>query len=127
MLKPGTADWLREALRKQTLSRAALARQLCELDGWRNRKDELCAALARKGLLRLAAELGLPLLECLAFDAATAWQVSSPARYARDAPRTPVGEVLTWDEIKVLWALVRADDLWPGAERDCAPPSDIRT
>ncbi len=61
MLKLGTADWLREALRKGTLSRAALARQLYELDGWHNRKGELCAASARKGLPRLAAELGLPL------------------------------------------------------------------
>ncbi len=61
MLKPSTADWLRGALREGTLSRAALARQLCELDGWRNRKGELCAASARKGLPGLAAELGLPL------------------------------------------------------------------
>ncbi len=61
MLKPDTADWLRQALRKGTLSRAALARRLCELDGWRNRKGELCAASARKDLPGLAAELGLPL------------------------------------------------------------------
>ncbi len=61
MLKPDTADWLRKALRKGTLSRAALARRLCELDGWRNPKGELCAASARKGLPGLAAEIGLPL------------------------------------------------------------------
>ena len=67
------------------------------------------------------------LSKCLAFDAVTAWQVSSLARYARDAPQTPVGEVLIWDEIEVLWALVRADDLWSGAEQGRAPPSDIRT
>ncbi len=61
MLKPDTADWLGKTLQKGKLSRAALARQLCELDGWRNRKGELCAASARKGLPGLAAELGLPL------------------------------------------------------------------
>ena len=61
MLKPGTADWLRDALREGKLSRAAVARQLCERDGWRNQKGELCAASARKGLPRVAAELGLPL------------------------------------------------------------------
>ncbi len=61
MLQPDTADWLRKALRKGTLSRAALARRQCELDGWRNPKGELCAASARKGLPGLAAEIGLPL------------------------------------------------------------------
>ncbi len=61
MLKPDTADWLGKALQKGKLSRAALVRQLCELDGWRNRKGEVCAASARKGLPGLAAELGLPL------------------------------------------------------------------
>ncbi len=35
------------------------------------------------------------LCKCLAFDAVTAWQVSSLASYARDAPQTPVDEVLT--------------------------------
>ncbi len=51
------------------------------------------------------------LSKCLAFDAVTAWQVSSLARYARDAPQRPVDEGLTWDEITVLWANVQADDL----------------
>ncbi len=61
MLKPGTADWLRDALGESALSRAAVARRLGELDGWRNRKGELCAASARKGLPELAAEFDLPL------------------------------------------------------------------
>ena len=67
------------------------------------------------------------LSKCLAFDAVTAWQVSSLARYARDAPQTPVDAVLTWDEIAVLWAIVQGDELWPGAARGRAPPGDIRT
>ncbi len=38
MLQPLTVEWLDGALRKGKLSRAALARQLCERDGWRNPK-----------------------------------------------------------------------------------------
>lgn len=58
---PGTADWLRDALQEGALSRADVARRLGELDGWRNRKSELCAAYARKDPPRLVADLGLPL------------------------------------------------------------------
>ena len=61
MLKPSTAEWLRQALLEGALSRAAMARRLCELDGWRNRQGKLCAASARKALRRLAADLDLPL------------------------------------------------------------------
>ncbi len=61
MLKPGTGDWLRDALLEGLLSPATLARRLCELNGWRNRKGELCEASARKGLLGMAADLDLPL------------------------------------------------------------------
>ncbi len=63
----------------------------------------------------------------LAFDAVTAWQVSALARYAREAPQTPVDEVLTWDEITVLWIRVQAQELWRPTTRDRAPPRDIRT
>ena len=63
----------------------------------------------------------------LAFDAVTAWQVSALARYAREAPQTPVDEVLTWDEITVLWVRVQARDLWRPTARDRAPPRHIRT
>ncbi len=61
MLKLGTADWLRDALREGALSRAAVARRLDELDGWRNQEGEVCAASARKGLPWLVADLDLPL------------------------------------------------------------------
>ena len=60
-MKPETAQWLRRELRRGELSRAALGRGLCEQDGWRNPRGELCAASARKALPRLAAELGLEL------------------------------------------------------------------
>ncbi len=73
--------------------------------------------------LRTAAALS----KCLAFDAVTAWQVCSLARYARDAPQTPVDAVLTWDEITVLWSLVQRHALWRPRERGRAPPCDIRT
>ena len=61
MLNSVIADWLRDALQEGALSRADVACRLCELEGWRNRKAELCAVSARKDLPRLAAELGLPL------------------------------------------------------------------
>ncbi len=54
-------------------------------------------------------------------------KATSLARYVRDAPQTRVDEVLTWDEIEVLWVQVRALDLWRPTEPDRAPPGDIRT
>ena len=67
------------------------------------------------------------LKKCLVFDAVTAWQVFSLARYARDAPDTPVEEVLTPDEREVIGTLVRKQQLLPPQERGRAPPPDIRT
>ena len=61
MLKPETVDWLRLELQRGGLSRAALGRGLCERDGWRNPRGELCAASARKALPQLAAKLQLEL------------------------------------------------------------------
>ena len=43
MLKPGTVQWLQQALRQGGFSRAGLARELCERDGWRNARGKLCA------------------------------------------------------------------------------------
>jgi len=67
------------------------------------------------------------LQKCLAFDAITAWQVFSLARYAREAPDTPAAEVLTRDEMRVIWAQVKAKRLLPPQERGRPPPGDIRT
>ena len=67
------------------------------------------------------------LKKCLVFDAVTAWQVFSLARHARDAPDTPVEEVLTPDEREVIGTLVRKQQLLPPQERGRAPPPDIRT
>ena len=50
MLKPTTVQWLRGELQSTSLSRAELARELCQRDEWRNPLGELCAASARKGL-----------------------------------------------------------------------------
>ncbi len=61
MLKPETVQWLQRALQQGGCSRAGLARELCERDGWRNPRGKLCAASARKALLRLAEQLGLAL------------------------------------------------------------------
>ena len=61
ILKPGTVKWLRQELQRGELSRAALGRGLCEQDGWRNPRGELCAASARKALPGLAAQLRLEL------------------------------------------------------------------
>ena len=54
MLKPETVRWLQWALQRGGFSRAGLARELCERDGWRNPRGKLCAASARKALPRLA-------------------------------------------------------------------------
>ena len=67
------------------------------------------------------------LKKCLVFDAVTAWQVFSLARHARDAPDTPVEEVLTPDEREVIGTLVRKQQLLPPQERGRDPPPDIRT
>ena len=48
-------------------------------------------------------------------------------RYAREAPETPVAEVLSQAAITVIRTLVVGERLLPPAERDCAPPGDIRT
>ena len=61
------------------------------------------------------------------FDAVTAWHVFSLARYARDAPDTPVEDVLMSDEREVIETPVDKQQLLPPRERGRAPPSDIRT
>ena len=67
------------------------------------------------------------LINCLAFDAVTAWRVCSLDRYARDAPDTPAAEVLTEDERQVIGTVVRAERLLPPSERDKPFPPDIRS
>ena len=57
------------------------------------------------------------LAKCLAFDAVTAWRVFSLDRYARDAPETPVEQVLSADERQVIGTLVRGQRLLPPGER----------
>ena len=61
MLKPETVNWLRRELRRGALSRAGLGRGLCERDGWRNARGELCEASARKALPQLARDLRMEL------------------------------------------------------------------
>ena len=53
--------WLREVLQEGELTRSAIARELCERDGWKNRQGVPCAASARTALPRLAEALALPL------------------------------------------------------------------
>ena len=67
------------------------------------------------------------LQKCLAFDAITAWQVFSLARYARDAPGTPARQVLTRDEMLMIWVQVKNKQLQPPGERGRPPPTDIRS
>ena len=57
-LTSDTVHWLGEALAAGTLCRAALARELCAREEWRNARGELCSASARKALPRLARQLG---------------------------------------------------------------------
>ena len=44
LLKPETQEWLRDALLAGRLCRSALARGLCEIDGWVNPEVVPCAA-----------------------------------------------------------------------------------
>ena len=67
------------------------------------------------------------LVKCLAFDAITAWRVFALDRYARDAPDTPVAEVLTEDEQEVIEEVVRKGRLLPPAERGKPSLADIRS
>ena len=67
------------------------------------------------------------LVKCLAFDAITAWRVFALDRYARDAPATPLGEVLSEDEQEVIEQVVRKGRLLPPAERGQPRPADIRS
>lgn len=67
------------------------------------------------------------LRKCLAFDAVTAWQVQSLGAYARDAPDTPVEQVLGALEREVIEHQVRRRGLLPPRERGRAPPRDIRS
>ena len=66
ILKPETVAWLRRELQRGELSRAALGRELCSRDGWRNPRGALCAASARKALPHLAEQLRLSLPRALA-------------------------------------------------------------
>ena len=43
LLKPQTVTWLRDALQEGELTRSAIARELCERDGWKNRQGVPCA------------------------------------------------------------------------------------
>lgn len=75
-----------------------------------------------------AAEAGAEALaKCLVFNAVTAWRVLALDRYARDAPQTAVGEVLTADEQDVIATTMRTRQLLPLGERGRAPPPDIRS
>ena len=81
MLKPETVRWLQRVLREGGYSRAAVARELCERDAWRNACGKLCAASARKALPRLAEQLGLGLPPA---------QSGVPCRSRRTAVTAPV-------------------------------------
>ncbi len=60
-LSATTVDWLKAASAAEGSTRSSLARGLCEREGWRNAKGELCLASARAGLPDLAASLDLVL------------------------------------------------------------------
>ena len=75
-----TAEWFRAACNGGGLTRSALARGLCEREGWRSPAGRLCLASARKLLPRLAGELGVRL------PAARATDLEPHARPAPDFP-----------------------------------------
>ena len=54
-------EWLRRAVGEEGCTRRQLAQELCEREGWRNGKDDLCLASARRILPKLAGELGISL------------------------------------------------------------------
>ena len=57
----GIGSWLREAVAEEGHSRHYLVRGLCEAADWRNAKEELCLASARRALPALATDLGVRL------------------------------------------------------------------
>ena len=54
-------NWLKEETRNPSASRWSLARGICEREGWRNRKGELCMASAYQAMPKLAEHLGVTL------------------------------------------------------------------
>ena len=54
-------SWLKEESSKPSASRWSLARGICEREGWRNRKGELCMASAYQALPKLALHMGVVL------------------------------------------------------------------
>jgi len=56
-----TVEWFQRQVQAGHRSRQSLARELCELENWRNGRGELCVSSARKVLPQLAARLQLSL------------------------------------------------------------------
>ena len=67
-----TVDWLKARLAAGDCTRTFLARGLCEREGWRNAKGELCLASARAALPKLSSAIGLPLPEARPMGAVSA-------------------------------------------------------
>ncbi len=73
-----TVQWFKAASQSSQATRAQLARGLCEREGWRNARGELCESSARKLLPRLAERLEVAL---------PAARHSSPCREQVQLPR----------------------------------------
>ena len=65
-----TVEWFGPACKGGELTRSALARALCEREGWFGASGGLCLASARKLVPRLAEELGVVLPEACALELA---------------------------------------------------------
>ena len=64
-VSPETLEWFGTACREGGVTRAALAREVCERETWRNRLGKPCLASARKVLPRLAERTGVRLPQAL--------------------------------------------------------------
>ncbi len=102
VLQPTTEKWLRGALQEGVLTRTALARGLCEQDGWRNQRGRYCESSARKALPRLADELGLalPVAHSERLPAADSARPATPLAAFRGSLQElgPVQLELGWDD-----------------------------
>ncbi len=81
VLQPETVEWLRGALGAGELSRAALGRELCERDGWRNPRGGVVHGLGAQGAAGAGGGVGVG-AAARAIGSAASWLRSVGVRVA---------------------------------------------
>ena len=88
---PETVEWLKARLAAGDCTRTFLARGLCEREGWRNAKGELCLASARAALPKLSSAVGLPLPESRPMGGVSAESLAPPPDFPDRPLSVPLG------------------------------------